>query len=75
MKSHILYAAIGALWGALVFFAVFLIRNAIGDQQPLGDQSIMLGGTIIIGAVAMAVGHAQRSRKSAKQAEPNQGEK
>ncbi|WP_102159424.1 hypothetical protein [Zhihengliuella halotolerans] len=61
MKSHVLHTAIGALWGALVFFVAFFLRNVFGDPQALGDQSIMLVGLILIGAVATAVGRARRS--------------
>ncbi|RZU62685.1 hypothetical protein [Zhihengliuella halotolerans] len=60
MKPHALHAAIGAMWGALVFALMLLLRNAIGDPQALGDQSIMLVSLIVIGAVALPVGRARR---------------
>ncbi|MCO1337436.1 hypothetical protein BJH93_00765 [Kocuria polaris] len=68
MKFHVLHAAIGALWGALVFFAAFFLRNAFGDPQALGDQSIMLVGLILIGAVATSAGRARRSTAMQKRA-------
>jgi len=48
------------MWGALVFALMLLLRNAIGDPQTLGDQSIMLLGLIVIGAVVLPVGRARR---------------